>query len=349
MSAIRVVALAALFIPQTHGADLEATLRAELESTHTPGAAIAIVRGAKVEYIKGVGLANTETKTPVSPNMLFRLGSTTKMFTAATLVSFAVEGKLDLKAPLGQYLAGNYAVVLGCLTTITAHQLLTHSAGLKDVAPMFGSHDETALALNVRSWSPDYCEAAPGKQFKYSNPGYVLAGYLVEVLSEKFYADTVNERILKPLGMTHSTYRPTVAITYPLAQGHNREMQIIRPAADYAGAWPAGSLFSNVEDLSRWMIAFLNGGMLEGKQALSPAIIAKLSAPYIACAGKEGRQYGYGLEIQDGMLEHEGNRDGYGTVIRMYPERKLGIVILGNRTGVTFPRTLDAAERQFRP
>jgi CubicO group peptidase (beta-lactamase class C family) len=307
---------------------MEAALRAEAN----PGISVAITRGTEVIYQKAFGVASKETSSPVTAEMLFRLGSTTKMITAATLLSFVDEGKFDLQAPVSRYVNGLPA----CLGAVTAHQLLTHTAGIKDVAPMFGSHDDSALEANVRSWREDYCEGPAGKQFKYSNPSYVLAGYLSQVLSGKPFADTVAERILIPLGMTHSTFRPTMAMTYPLAEGHDKDGKIIRPAADYAGAWPAGSLFSNTGDLSRWVIAVLT-------KNFAPAI----SKPYVARTGGQGRQYGYGLDIRgegkNRILEHAGDRDGYGSFIRMYPEQRVGIIMLGNWTSAKFPRSLKAA------
>jgi len=311
-------------------------IKSALQSEASPGASIAITRGPEVVYRRAFGIANTETGSLVIPDMLFRLGSTTKMFTAATLVSFAEQGRIDLNVPVSRYIAKLPA----CVGAVTAHQLLTHSAGIKDDAPMFGSHDDSALEANILSWRDDYCEDPPGKKYKYSNPSYVLAGYLSQVLSGKPFADTVTERILQPLGMTHSTFRPTMAMTYPLAEGHDAQLKIIRPAANYAGAWPAGSLFSNTTDLSKWVIAFLNGG-----PGLSPFVIKQLSTR------NQPGSYGYGLAIrgegESRILEHAGNRDGYGSFIRMYPAQRIGIIILGNRTGAAFPKTLRAVADAF--
>ena len=201
---------------------------------------------------------------------------------------------------------------------------------------MYGSHDDSALEANVRSWGTDFCESTPGKEFKYSNPSYVLAGYLAQVLSGKPFADTVEERVLRPLGMLKSTFRPMVAITYPFAEGHDDHAKVIRPAADYAGAWPAGSLYSNTEELSKWVQAILN-------RNFAPAI----SKPYIAMSKDGKTQYGFGLdirgEVDSRILEHNGSRTGYGSVIRIYPAQHIGIIILGNWSGATFPKSLAAA------
>jgi CubicO group peptidase (beta-lactamase class C family) len=331
---------------------IEQSVSQHLKDDHLPGAAIAIVEDDHVAWAKGFGVASVETNAPVTPDMLFRMGSTTKMFTAATLVSLAEEGRLDLNAPIGRYLKG----VAPCLAKVTAHQLLTHTAGITDVAPMFGSHDDSALAANVLSWKDDYCFTEPGKIFSYANPGYVLAGYLAETIAGKPYADVVAEHIFQPLGMTHSTFRPTVAMTFSLAQGHDDKMQIVRPAADYAGAWPAGSMFSNVNDLARWVIALMHEGKLEGKQVLSRKLVAKLTTPYVDMP--QDARYAYGLEItgagDDLTWVHAGNRTGYGSLIEMSPRRGTAMIALGNRTGANFggsglEKRLPATSRKPRP
>src|SRR5687767_980787 len=150
---------------------LDAVVAGELRTTGTPGGAIAVVLGDRVVYTRALGVANVETNEPVRPEMLFRLGSTTKMFTAAALVALAEQGKVDLNAPVGSYVAGINAKV----GRVTADQLLSHMSGFFDEAPMFGSHDETALEKEVRSWGDARFFTEPGKIFSYSNPGYWLA------------------------------------------------------------------------------------------------------------------------------------------------------------------------------
>ena len=109
---------------------------------------------------------------------------------------------------------------------------------------MFGSHDDEALKREVAGWKDDRFFTQAGKVYSYSNPGYWLAGLLAETIGGKPYADQVATTIFEPLGMTHSTFRPTIALTFPLAQGHDvfaGKQEIIRPAADNAASWPAGS------------------------------------------------------------------------------------------------------------
>src|SRR5688572_8004874 len=240
-------------------AALDAVAQQELKDGGVPGATVAIVSGGRVIHAKGYGTANAETGAAMTPELLFRLGSTTKMFTAAALASLADRGAVDLRKPIGGYIKGLHP----SLANLTGHQLLSHTSGILDEAPMYGSHDESALMKNVLSWKDDRFFTEPGKVYSYSNPGYWLAGALIEAVSGRLYADQLHEGVFAPLGMARTTLRPTVAMTYPLAQGHDIEdgkPVVVRPFANNAASWPAGSIFSNVNDLSRFVMAFVGGG-----------------------------------------------------------------------------------------
>ncbi len=324
---------------------LEKTILEELRETKTPGAAIAVVLGDRVIYSRGFGVASVETNEPVRPEMLFRLGSTTKMFTAAALVSLAEGGALDLNAPVGAYVNGLNAKI----ARVTADHLLSHRSGLFDEAPMMGSHDETALEKEVRSWTESRFFTEPGQVFSYSNPGYWLAGFLIEHASKRKYADQLEESLFGPLGMKSTTLRPLVAMTFPLAQGHEETPQgprVIRPAANNAASWPAGSIFSNVLDLSRFVIAFLNDGRIDGKQVLSPAVIRSVSTPRAKIPGGDV-SYGYGVQLARSrgvdMVSHGGSRAGYGSSIRMVPAKRFAVITVANRTGVGLGATAEKA------
>ncbi len=329
--------------------ELEKVIVAELKETNAPGASLAIVRGTQVIYAKSFGVANVETNAPVTPDMLFRLGSTTKMFTAAALVQLAEEGKLKLDEPMGKYAKG----LSPKIAALTGNQLLSHLSGLKDTATMFGRHDDDALGETVRALRDDFFFAEPDKVYSYSNPNFWLAGYLIEAVSGKAYADQLNESLFKPLGMQRTTFRPTLALTYPLAQGHEgAPPKIIRPAADNAGNWPAGSMFSSALDLSRWVIAFLNGGELEGKQVLSPSLIALMTTPCAKIPGSQNH-YGYGLTLETyrgvKLVQHGGSRSGYGSFIRMAPEQRVGIILTINKSGGSLNKTLEKASELMLP
>jgi CubicO group peptidase (beta-lactamase class C family) len=337
-------ALTALFTVSLIAQDfspIEKSAVEELSRLHIPGASLAVVSEDKVIFAKSFGVANVETNEPVRPEMLFRLGSTTKMFTAAALVGLAVEGKIDLNAPIGGYV-NQLAPEIAALT---ADQLLSHRAGLRDTAVMYGSHDDAALGTEIHAWNGAWLFTKPGRVMSYSNPGFWLAGYVTEVLTGRPYADAMEARLFHPLGMTRTTLRPTMAMTWPFAQGHEMvqgELKIARPAADNAANWPAGSIFSNTQDLSRFVIAFMNEGKLDGKPVLDPKVIALMSSGHALIPG--GKQsYGYGLALRNyrgvKLVEHNGSRAGYGSSIRMIPAQHVAVIVETNRTGSTLPAT----------
>lgn len=202
---------------------LETVIRAELKATRTPGAAVAVIAGGRVVYMRGFGAASVETKAPVTASTLFRLGSTTKMMTGAGLVVLAEKGKIRLDAPIGDVASG----LSPKLARLTAHQLLSNSAGVADFAAPVVSHDDGALASMIRGWKDDVLFGEPGRVYSYSSPGFWLAGYVLEQAGGKPYADVMDEWVFAPAGMTRTTLRPLVAMTHPLAVGHQLQGEVI--------------------------------------------------------------------------------------------------------------------------
>jgi CubicO group peptidase (beta-lactamase class C family) len=314
----------------------------EMKARHTPGAAVAVVVGDRVAYAKGYGVASAETDAPVTPDTLFRMGSTTKMFTAAALVTLADRGKVKLDAPIGDVVKGLHPSV----ARVTAHQLLSQSAGLRDFASPVTSQDDAALGANVRSWKEDVFFTEPGKIYSYSSAGYWLAGLVAEELHGKPYADAMEELVFRPLGMARTTLRPLAAATYPLAMGHNvveNKPAVVRPIYNNVAMWPGGSIFSNVNELARFAVALMHGGKIDGKQALAPLVVEKLPARQFRLPGAEEVHYGYGLLgfEQRGvrLVSHGGASRGYGSSIDLVPEQRFAVIVLTNRSGETLPAT----------
>ncbi len=326
---------------------LDAVIAAELKDKHTPGAVVAVISDNKVVYAKAFGLANVETNAPMEKDMLFRIGSTTKMFTAAALVRLSEAGKIKLNEPIGNRVKG----LSPRLSQVTPHYLLSNSAGVSDFAPPFISNDDEALGKMVHGWKDDVLFAEQGEIYSYSSPGFWLSGFVVEELSGKPYADAMEELVFKPLGMSRTTLRPLMAMTYPTANGHNvgadAKPLIIRPFYNNVAQWPAGSIFSNVGDLSRWVIAFMNEGQLDGKQILLPSMIKLMSTPHIPVPGETDSAYAYGLTTfrYQGVefVAHGGFSRGYGSMIQMVPARKFAVIVLTNKSGETLRRTLNKA------
>lgn len=321
---------------QPQYAELERVVLAELEETKTPGTMVAIVRGESIVYQKGFGVSNVETSQAVTPDMLFRIGSMTKMYTAAALVSLAEEGKIDLNAPIGKYLQE----LPPRLASLTAHQLMSHTAGLADSANLFGTHDESALAAEVHGYKDSMFFTDPGAVFSYANPGFVLAGYLIERLSGDSYSKEVQKRVLTPLAMSRTTLQPTLAMTYPFSVGHvgdrGAAARVMRPMEDNSQIWPAGFLFSNAPDLARFAMAFMNGGQIDGKPAISAKVIARMSTPVAPAHSQYDGSYGYGLIMRDyrgvRLVEHGGTTVGFASDFVMAPAQRVAVIVLANRS-----------------
>lgn len=315
---------------------IDAAVRDFMSATKTPGVAVAVVRGDAIVYAKGFGVVSLETTTAVTPDTLFQIGSLTKVFTAATLVSLARDGKLLLDAPAGKYVSG----LNPAIARLTAAQLMSHTAGLKDEPAEYGSHDEGAFAEYPRSWSAAYAILPPGTTFSYSNPGFTLAGLIAQEAAGKPYAELVQERVFAPLGMTHSTFKPTVAMTFPLAIGHRgargETATVVRPMAEDTRHWPAGYIYTSANDLARFAIALLNDGKL-----------GELTKPRVEVANDlEPAHYGYGLflETYRGIptIWHAGDMPGFTAMLRVLPTEHLALVVLANRQEVRPDPILDA-------
>jgi CubicO group peptidase (beta-lactamase class C family) len=184
--------------------------------------------------------------------------------------------------------------------------------------------------------------------YSYSNPGYWLAGFAGECAAGKPFADAMAELVFAPLGMKRTTFRPTLAMTFPLAVGHaarNGTAEIIRPAADNAATWPAGSMYTSAHDAARFLIAALHGGKIDGHAALSVPLLKTITTPFVSVPGRG--HYGYGLHIERyrgvELISHTGSREGHGSRIVLAPSQGFGLAILANRTGASLPRTGEAA------
>jgi CubicO group peptidase (beta-lactamase class C family) len=327
--------------------ELEKIALEEMKEKNTPGAAIAIIKGDKVIFVKGLGVRSIETGEEVTADTLFRLGSTTKMFTGAAILTLEEQGKIKLDSPISNYVKG----LSPNLSKVTADQLVSNTAGLRDSVVPLQTDDDDGLSRMIRSWKDDVFFTEPGKIYSYSSAGFWLAGLVIEDICGKPYADDMNELLFKPLGMKRTTFRPLVAVTYPLALGHNIQSDgkpvIVRPAFNNVAMWPAGSIYSSVNDLSRWIIALMNDGRIDGRETISPSLIKKLTGVHAPMPGDADSHYGYGImQFKSRGVRfrgHGGFSRGYGSMIQMAPDQKYAVIVLTNKSGETLPKTLNKA------
>ena len=327
---------------------LEAFAR-EVAERHAPGAVLVIVRGDSVVLSRAVGVLSAEREERMTPEAIFRIGSVTKTVTGLTAAMLARRGALDLDRPVSRVDRALSAPI----GRLTLRQLLTHTAGVVNLGAGDGAHDESALAARVRQWGAAELFAPAGSVYSYSSPGYWLAGHLIATATGRPYATAVDSVLLKPLGMTRSVFRPTTAMTLPLALDHRYRSgrhEVVRPFPDDASTWPGGSLFSSGADLARLAIALLNDGRLGGAQAIPREVVEELLRSQVSMP-EGGCGYSFGLGIcrrgAATVASHYGFRNGTGTVFTLVPELRLGIIAISNVGGgiltATEARVLELA------
>lgn len=333
----------------TDFAELEKVFLKDFEERGAPGAAIAIISGDRIVYSKLVGVGNVETGVPVTADTLFLIGATSRIFVGAAIASLAEEEKIPLDEPIGNRVPGLNAKV----AVPSLHHLLTNTGGIRNERYRYGPRDDKGLEQYVRTISGEHFFAEPGKAFSTSSVSFALAAYAAERLAQKPFADIMQERF-KKLGMHRSTFRQEIAMTYPLSQGHEvsgvSAPVVIRPFVDNAIFRADSMMLSTLNDLSRFAVAFMNGGKVEGRQVISPSVIARMSAPVARVHGTnvmEEGEYGYGMLIYDyrgvRVLEGDSVWLGFSSRFRMVPEHRFAIIVLANSNVGGFHDTVDKA------
>jgi D-alanyl-D-alanine carboxypeptidase len=328
-----------LAVPRMSQADALAALSArgdELAKKDQFSGAVLVARHGKVLLQKAWGRANRETGAPVTPDTRFRIGSMNKMFTSVATLQLVEAGKIALDDPIGKYLADypNKDVA----SKVTVRHLLTHTGGTGDIfGPEF---EKNRLTLRAHS---DYLKLygsrglthEPGKEFEYSNYGFVLLGALIEKVTGMSYYDYVDSKIFKPAGMT-STGSLTEAEKVP-----NRSIGYMKRD----GAWvpntdtlpwrgtAAGGGYSTVSDLLRFAEA-LEAGKLISKKMLAEATKAQVEGGY-----------GFGFDTKgEGPLRsygHNGGAPGMNGDLRIFPQLGTVLVALSNLDPPAAGRMVD--------
>ncbi|MFC2141096.1 serine hydrolase domain-containing protein [Acidobacteriota bacterium] len=303
-----------------------------LEKTYPanePGAAVLAVKDGKIILRKGYGMANLELGIPIKPEMVFRIGSITKQFTAVAIIKLVEEGKLSVTDDITKYLK-DYPTHGH---KITIHHLLNHTSGIKsytNVQKMFSlmRKDMTVKEL-IDFFKNQPMDFAPGAAYLYNNSGYVLLGAIIEKISGKSYETYIHENIFKPLGMSSSYYGSNTRIIPLRASGYKKEKKDIMNA-DYLSMtlpYAAGSLLSTVDDLHRWYQA------LEAGKVISQKSLEQMYTPTKLNNGKT-QNYGYGWSLgtlfEEKIIHHGGGINGFSTYALRVPEKKVFVTVLTN-------------------
>ncbi|MBC7490482.1 MAG: beta-lactamase family protein, partial [Glaciimonas sp.] len=278
---------------------LDTYIQSQLESASIPGATLVVVSKDKVLHMRGFGIRGPDGNPPTSQT-LFMLGSTSKSFTALAIMQLVEAGKIGLDLPVKTYLPWFQVADPVASGRITVRQLLNQNSGFStlDGRKNFANTDrsDTALELNVRELKNVKLQSAPGTHWEYSNINYVILGYLVQAISGEPYDRYIERNVFGPLGMKNSSASDKLGRTADLATGYRYWFGKAKPA--YELPYPtsqvsAGYLFTNAEDMGRYLMAHLNGGVVEGVSVISSSGIDTLHLSGVPIFGNDRYAMGW--------------------------------------------------------
>ena len=260
---------------------VDAFIKDAMRERGVPGAAIVVVRGDRIVHMKGFGEADAQGRA-ITPQTPFRIGSSTKSFTAMAVMQLVERGKIDLQSPVRRYLPWFRLSDAEASARITVADLVYHTSGIPGDANAAALADPTlTLGQNVRDLRAVAPNRPLGGSFEYSNANYAALGLIVEAVSGQSYADYVRRHILAPLDMRHSFATPRSMGRGELAAGHQWFFGLPRPTPDrfIAAQLPAGFLSASAENMGHYLIAQMNGGRHGDASVLSPGGIDTLHSP----------------------------------------------------------------------
>jgi len=335
-------------------AGLETELNKVLETWNAAGFAVAVVEKDKIIYSKGFGFRDYENKIPVTPNTLFAIGSSSKAFTSGLLGIFREEGKLSFDDSPIKHIPELRFYNNEMNNLITIKDIMTHRTGLPrhDLSwYFFTTQSRDSLMQRIQYQEPF---AKVREKWYYNNFMFLTQGVIAERITGKSWEENMQEKFFGPLGMNTSN-----AVIDGLKKGKDASFgyqvkndSIIKKMDyyDIAAMGPAGSINSSVNEISNWLITWINGGKFKDtqilpesyvKEAMSPQMIMANSIPDKEFPDMHISTYGYGWMISSYKghyrVEHGGNIDGFSANVAFFPTDSIGIVVLANQNGSLIP------------
>ena len=293
-----------------------------------PGCVVLIAKKGNIIYKKAFGVSNQELNIPMKPDMIFRIGSITKQFTAIAILQMVEQGKISLHDSIQKYVP-DYPQKR---YTITIENLLTQTSGIKDYMAISNPVDDRTNYTpkqGVDYFKNEPLEFKPGSQFKYSNSNYYLLGYILETVTGKSYADYLQQNIFNKAGLHNTYYIDTTKSIPNLSQGYSRlEGKLERATLqNVTTIYAAGGIMSNADDLFKWHQALYNNELVNRE------LLTKAFTPY-QFADRTYSEYGYGWFIKNlegsKIIEHSGSTDGFQSDEIYLPDEDVFVVTLFN-------------------
>ena len=317
-----------------------------MKDWNVPGIGVGIVMKDKLVWAKGYGYRDYGRKIAYTPTTTQPIASNTKLFTSIVAGMLAEDGKVDLDKPIRQFVPSIQFYNDDLNRTVTLHDMLSHRTGITrhDGIWYKSAYTQKELFERLKYLEPS---EPPRTVFLYNNMMYSGAGYSIELLGGTPWETAVRERILAPLGMTSTTFtiadmlkqaEPAVPYT---ERRDNTELYRIPYYSDAIGLAPAGAMNSSIVDMSKWLIALMNDGKVDGRQVIPRRAIRQTLAPSIALpnAGLEVRGWGELLNSAYGMgrwtaayrghplAYHGGDLPGFHSQISTMPYDSIGVIV----------------------
>lgn len=313
------------------------------------GLAVGIVQNGDLVYSKGFGFADIDEQQPATPDTVFRIGSISKTFTAIALLQLWEQGRFQLDDPVNDHLkAYQIAPSSPDALPVTFRHLLTHTGGIGEVrafADMFKL--EIGLGVPVGQRVPSLnkyytdglqAEVEPGTKWSYANHAFATVGQLVEDISGMPFVDYMYQHVFAPLGMQHSDYLRSARVRDLLATGYTWQRGAFKPVKDMEIiVKPAGSMFSTVNDMGRYVAALLNGGVGEHGAVLQQRTLDLMLEPqwqldpHLPAMGLS-----FWLDTWDGhrTAGHDGGWTGFVSSMLFAPDDGVGVLVFTNTTAL---------------
>ncbi len=323
--------------PAELAAFVDGVMTAQMKDKHVAGAVFIMVIDNKPFFAKGYGLADVEAGKPVDPETtMFRIASVSKLFTWTALMQLAEQGKLDLDADINQYLA-DFKIPATYPEPITCKHLLSHTPGFEDrVIGLFGRGPSDEPLGKLLSHDLPARVRPPGQLASYSNHGTALAGYIVSQVSGMPWEDYIEQHLLTPLEMHHTSVRqpPEDQLPADLSKGYKyARARFEKQSFEYIPAAPAGCISSSAGDMAKFMIAHLQDGEYGSSRILGEDSARTMRSLLFAHEPSlPGMGYGFMRMTYNGeeIVHHGGDTFYFHSFLVLLPERHAGFFVSYN-------------------
>ncbi len=323
---------------------LDAFIAREVKDKDLPGFAVALIDGQQIVWQKGFGYSDPGAKKPVTPETVFRVGSVSKLFTDIAVMQLVEQGKLDLDAPVANYIP-EFKPRSSFSKPITLRQLMSHRSGLVREPPVGSYFDSSGASLRktIASLNDTSLVYEPETRLKYSNAGIAAVGYVLEKTQKEPFERYLKRTLLDPLDMKNSAFEPTPEIRKHLAKA--RMSTVFGKSFDAPtfelGIAPAGSMYTTTGDLAKFAGAIFAADDNSPGAFLRKETLEEMWKPQFAPEGqKAGAGIGFFISDLEGHrnVGHGGAIYGFSTQLGILPDEKLGVVAVSTEdvsNGVT--------------